>query len=97
MRNNYVFYFDNNKYEAIGNILGLNNRLKAIDYNVVALSTDYNMFYKTARKNHASCDVYRINDSDDYYILCGSPKGKFFKVNDLTHLKLCEDYKRWYQ
>ena len=99
MRENYVFYYNGNKFEAIGNILGgFYKKAKAINYQDMALSeVDYNEFYKTARKNHASVDAYKINDSEDYYILCGSPKGKFFQISDLDNLKLVDDYMRWYK
>ena len=94
----FTFYFEGNKFEGIGNLLGgWIKKTNAIDYEKPLLKTNYKDFYKIAKKNHISVDAYKINDSEDLYILCGSPIGTFYKIKDVENLKLCEEYERWYQ
>ena len=86
-------------FEPIGNILG--GWKKKVDSTTEERKFDglfdIKDFYKEAKKNHASCDVYKINDSKDLYMLCGSEKGCFLRVFNLTNLKKCEEYDKWYQ
>ena len=92
-----IFYYHKIKFEPIGNILGgwmHKNGCTTWD-KAFEIKIDYKDFYKVARKHHASCDVYRINDSLDLYMLTGS--NHFLRVYNLNNLKKCEEYERWYQ
>ena len=95
------FEFDGLIFEAVGNILGgYKARSNAIIYdnsnNILQRKIDYKAFYKKARKEHLSCDVYRIiGDYENYYML-GS--NTIFKVNlDGCKFKTCDEYPNRYR
>ena len=90
------FNYKGFKFEPIGNLLGgWSYKTECITWeNKFETQFDYEDFYKVARKNHASCDVYKINDSEDMYILNGA--GYFLRVYKTNTLKYCEDYEKWY-
>jgi len=101
-----TFMYKGRKYEPIGNILGgFKVRSDSVyisdlrfNFNSEIGNIDVKDFYKTARKNHASCDVYKINDSDNLYMLCGGVDyGSFCLIIKGTKIKCCEEYLRWYK
>ncbi len=100
-----TFIYNGRKYEAIGNILGgFVKKSQAVycagykSYNNETANIDYKDFYKVAKKAHASCDVYKINGSNELYMLCGGgEKGTFCRIIDGTKIKKCSDYERWYK
>lgn len=100
-----TFMYKGRKYEPIGNIVGggFAYICNLIDYdksyNNEFKNVDYNDFYKVAKKNKASCDLYKINDSNDYYILNGATGDlmTFRKVKNNAKIKYCEEYLRWYK
>ena len=87
-------------FEPVGNILGgWSNRVRhtIYDNNYPTMTKfDYKDFYKVAKKNHASCDVYRINNSEDYYMLNGNIFRKV-DLKDYSDFKTCDSYSKWYQ
>ena len=94
-----VFYYEGHKFEAIGNILGGWSKKTDCLYRTPndspIFETEHNEFYKVAKKNKASCDVYKVDDSADLYMPCC---GKFWKVHvQETRFKRCEEYDKWYQ
>ena len=90
-------------FEAVGNILGgfVNKSNHTIyEKNPTIQRYDVKDFYKVAKSHHASCDVYRIGYSEDYYMLCGSGNvGTFRKVDlkDYSDFKTCDAYSTWYK
>ena len=91
-----TFEYKGHKFEPIGNILGgwmHKSRCTTWDRKYET-KFDYDDFYKTAKKHHASCDVYKIDNSDDLYILTSG--NVFLRVYNTDGLKKCEDYDVWY-
>ena len=90
-------------FEAVGNILGgFVSKTSHIIYdkNPTIQQYDRKDFYKVAKSHHASCDVYRIDYSEDYYMLCCSGDvGTFRKVDlkDYSCFKTCNAYSTWYK
>lgn len=96
------FKYNGEEFEPIGNILGgWNERSKACVFDdsnpsITKKKINRQEFYKVAKKNHASCDVYRvIGDYENYYILGNE---NFIKVNlKDCKFKACDQYSKWYQ
>lgn len=98
---NRQFEFDGLTFEAVGNILGgWRARSDAIVFDnsnpILQKKIDYKAFYKKAKKEHLSCDVYRIiGDYENYYML-GSRA--IFKVNlEGCKFKTCDEYPNRYR
>lgn len=92
------FKYGNYEFEAVGNILGgYKNRVNKItseSFNNFE-KFDRKEFYKVAKKNHCSVDVYRIiGDWDNFYMLGNTT---FSKVKIDKDLKPCDNYAKWYR
>lgn len=92
------FKYDGLEFEAVGNILGGYKVKcnKVLDFTNKPTDRKFNNteFYKVAKKNHCSCDVYRImGDYDNFYMLCSD---KFRQVKIDEDFKSCDSYAHWY-
>jgi hypothetical protein len=93
------FEFEGKTYRPIGNILGgfvvkssYFNWKKTIEYSC------WENFMKVAKKNKASCDIYKCLDDENYYI----PLNKCLalvdeKVFNTKYFKSIEEYSKWYK
>lgn len=95
---NRIFKYNDLEVEAVGNILGgWKNRCaktRTITTDITSKKIDRKEFYKIARKNKASCDVYRIiGDWDNFYMLGNN---NFMIVEIDKDFKSCDSYSKWY-
>ena len=95
---NRIFKYKDLEVEAVGNILGgWSNRVsktQSITTDFTSIKIDRKEFYKIAKKNKASCDVYRIiGDWDNFYMLGNN---NFIVVGIDKDFKSCDSYSRWY-
>ena len=95
---NRIFKYKDLKVEAVGNILGgCKNRVSKtqnITTDFTSIKIDRKEFYKIAKKNKASCDVYRIiGDYDNFYMLGNN---NFIVVEIDKDFKSCDSYSKWY-
>lgn len=96
---NRIFKYENLEIEAVGNILGgWKNRvgkIENINNTITSEKINREKFYKIAKKNKASCDVYRIiGDWENFYMLGNT---NFMKVRIDKDFKPCDSYSRWYK
>ena len=91
------FEFKGHTFEAVGNILGgCKTREEKIIHGEKASieKINYSEFYKVAKKNKLSCDVYRIDYDPNYYSL--TKDGIFRPVKIDNDFKVCDKYKNRY-
>jgi len=91
---NKTFYYRGLSVVAIGNIRGgaANCRLGG-GKTITPEGYSHPDFYDVAKKNHLSCDVYRIENH--YYIPCNA--GFLFASDFWDKIKRVEDYSGWYK
>ena len=91
------FKFEGHTFEAVGNILGnFKTRTNAITNEETPITREKfsrNEFYKVAKKHHLSCDVYKIDYDNNYYMLGND---HFFKCNITETFKACDQYEKRY-
>lgn len=91
------FEFKGHTFEAVGNILGgwKTKEEKIIHGEKASIEKiNYSEFYKVAKKNKLSCDVYRIDYDHNYY--CITNDGIFRPVKIDNDFKVCDKYKNRY-
>lgn len=90
------FEYNGLKFEPIGNILG-GFKLKSLLLTKKIECSNYTHedFYKVAKKNHASVDIFKVDDT----IYCMPCSGGLFEVDSRfeKHLKRCSEYDRNYK
>ena len=94
---NRRFEFKDHTFEAVGNILGgwKTKEEKIIRGEKASIEkVNYSEFYKVAKKNKLSCDVYRIDYDHNYY--CITNDGIFRPVKIDNDFKVCDKYKKRY-
>lgn len=92
------FKYGDLTFEAVGNIKGGYKVKcdKVLDFTNKPTDRKFDNkdFYKVAKKNHCSVDVYRIiGDYDNFYMLCSD---KFRQVKIDEDFKSCDSYTHWY-
>ena len=87
------------KIKPIGNIIGGKYFHKLVKFATTAYEIrhpnyNYRDFYKIAKKQQCSCDVYEIDGK--LYIPCNH--GFEGLVDNVTkHMRFCKDYDKWYK
>lgn len=95
-----TFKYKGHTFEPIGNILGgWKAKVNCLYFNQIdkpIFETHHEDFYKIAKLNNASCDVYKIDNNEELVMMCC---GKFrpVKISGKATLKYCEEYDKWYR
>ena len=90
-----AFNYKGFTFEPIGNLVG-NFKAKTgcmtWAYTLKIEGYSHEDFYKVAKKNHASCDIFKVKGK--LYIPCDTILAG---VCDNANIKKLEEYSRWYQ
>ena len=92
-----TFEYKGLHFRPIGNILGnwyQKGRYTTITYELKIKDYTHEDFYKVAKKNHASCDIFFCEETKRLYIPIND---RLVGIDSNTPIKKCEDYQRWYQ
>lgn len=92
------FTFENRTYKPIGNILGdFTTKTKFFSWEKTIEYSSHNNFYKVAKKNNASCDIFLCLEDNNYYIPLNNCLAIIDKkVFNTKHFKSIEEYEKWY-
>lgn len=89
-----TFEYKGYTFEPVGNLLG-NFKEKTNKtnwaYKLEIENYSYNEFYKIAKQNHASCDIFKVNGK--LYIPCNTC---FVGIINGAEIKTLDQYSKWY-
>ena len=82
-------------FKPVGNILGgwrVKSDYMSWSYSLKIEGYSHADFYRVAKKNHASCDVFEVDGK--LYMPCDTILAGLYNN---PPIKRCEEYERWYQ
>ena len=89
-----AFEYKGFTFEPVGNLMGnwvAKSSQTTWAYFLEINGYSHENFYKEAKKNHASCDVFKVNGK--LYIPCSKC---FLGIIENAKIKSCEEYESWY-